>query len=313
MSGDRSRIECCYFSLPAPPGPGAERLARAEAGGARLSLDLSGRVVVSQTDGNRVYAHAALQELEVAEAVRLRDQGDMYERLARVLHYTAQAHCPDWSVLVERLDEKKLERYEPASGNQSHVWNTWKLDWWRRRIIDAPDGARVLLIDGDTFITRALDDAWSLDFDVAITMRHRHLTKPPGISGGIPFNAGVIFLRVTDRTRAFMESWWRANLRFLGSQAEHEPWRKRYAGINQAALGYLLEQAQHGCEVRELPCVEWNCCEWALYDPEVTRIVHVKSGLRRVTFQRPGAASNPRLQELAKLWRRIEQQSKEER
>jgi hypothetical protein len=280
-------------------------LAKAESNGARLSLDIAGRVMAE--DRRRAPEHQ-----DLAEAVRMRAQGEMYERLAKVLHYTARIHCPDWRVVVDRLDETALPRLEPASGNQSHVWNTWKLDWWCEQIAIAPDGARVLLIDGDTFICRSLDDAWMLEFDMAITMRHRHV-KPAGVGGGIPFNAGVVFLRVSDKTRAFMESWRQVNFRFLCNASEHEPWRKRYAGINQAALGFLLEQGQHGCDVRELPCSEWNCCEWGLYDAAVTRIVHVKSGLRGVTFDRPGApTANTRLQELARLWRRTEKRSKEE-
>ena len=31
------------------------------------------------------------------------DHGARYERLARVLEHTAQEHCPDWDIRVERL------------------------------------------------------------------------------------------------------------------------------------------------------------------------------------------------------------------
>lgn len=229
------------------------------------------------------------------------DQADRYERLAKVLEHTARHACPGWEINVERLEPPE---YSAASGNPSHVWNTQKLEHWLRRVLEAPAGAQVLLIDGDTVVLRPLDPVWDLEFDVAYTVRER---------GRLPLNGGVVFLRVSDRTRAFMQSWWDANLRFLGDNVEHTPWRKRYAGINQAALGYVFEKVDHGCAIRQLLCSEWNCVEWDRYDPAVTRIVHVKSGLRRAVFDLPGGAGyRPKLMELVKLWKKLERNTKAE-
>lgn len=306
----RPRLECCYFRVDATH-PARAFVEGLEARGLELRLSDDRLVVEPRSRFNEVGGRQG----EVAEFLRQRRQGETYERLARTLEYTARQHCPGWDVTVERLDEAALPPLVPASGNPSHVWNTWKLDWWRDRVLGAPDGARVLLIDGDTFVTRPLDPIWDLDFDVAYTLRAKY-EKVRGLAGvrtrggGIPFNAGVIFLRVSERTRAFMRSWSETNLRFLRDAQEHEPWRKVYAGINQAALGYLLEQGEHGCHIAELPCAEWNLVEWGLYEPEVTRIVHVKSSLRRATFAMPGAARSERYLQLSKLWERTERSMK---
>ena len=61
-------------------------------------------------------------------------------------------------------------------------------------------------------------------------------------------------------------------------------------------------------QVRQLPCQEWNCCEWALF-AENTRIVHVKSALRRVVFgMRTEEGHGGKLASLARLWHELEGQ-----
>ncbi len=225
------------------------------------------------------------------------DQGERYERLARVLEHTALEHCRGWTVDVVRLSQEQLEPYRPASGKDSHVWNTWKLEHWVRRILDAPDGAQVLLIDGDTAILRPLDPIWDHGFDIAYTARERNR---------LPLNGGVVFVRVSDRTRHFMREWLATNMTFLHDNLAHTPWRRAYAGINQSALGYLFEKVDHGCEILKLPCSEWNCVEWDRYAPDRTRVLHVKSGLRRAVFDLPGAGHKPVIVRLVKLWKALE-------
>ena len=226
------------------------------------------------------------------------DHGDRYVRLAQVLDYTAHQHCPDWHIDVRRLDPPE---YTSAAGNQSHVWNTQKLEHWRRRIVEAPDGAPVLLIDGDMMIARSLSDVWDLNFDIAYTIR---------AGTRLPYNGGVVFLRVSPKTKAFVDLWWEKNLRFLGDRVVHQPWRLKYAGINQSALGFMLEEADHGCELLKLPCAEWNLVQWEAYDPEVTRIVHFKSGLRRTLFNMyPSPRATPTIQELIRKWKAQEKEA----
>lgn len=225
------------------------------------------------------------------------EHGDMYTRLARVLTHTARAHCFGWDIRVERIEPPS---YRSAMGNRSHVWNTQKLAWWRDRVFEAQDGARLLLIDGDTAILRSLDPVWSLDFDIAYTVRER----------GLPLNGGVVFLRVSDRTREFVRSWWEHNVRFLGDAALHQPWARKYAGINQSALGCVLETVAHGCHLVQLGCREWNACSPELYSPGVTRILHIKSRLRRATFGTEPAA--PNMADPIRLWHGLEASARKE-
>lgn len=217
--------------------------------------------------------------------------GRPWHRLAGVLRYTAERHCPGWSIRVEEIAPVALDH---RLGARTLVRNSQKLERWRSVVAAAAEGDRVLLIDTDTMIVNPLDDVWDLEFDVAYT------TKP----AEYPINGGVMFLRVSPAVRAFMDRWAAENLRMLKDPGFHQPWRRRFAGINQASLGYLLEEARPAAVAfRELPCATWNCedASWDVFDPTVTRIVHVKSALRLACIDTQPIP--PMLAELAARWK----------
>lgn len=234
-----------------------------------------------------------------------------WPRLARVLHATASHHCPAWSVRVSCVTPALRTS---ALGVPSHAVNTQKMDEWHRIVMAANDGDRLLLIDADTMIVRPIDDVWDREFDLAYTSK-RH-TK-------FPFNSGVVFLRVSDRVREFVSAWQRENARMLEHCCPsgracldpgcHSRWRARYGGINQAALGWMLEQSQtYGVQLAELPCAEWNCedASWDEFDLNRTRILHLKGLLRRVVFGRQDP-TNDRVRWLAHYWRQTEADCRE--
>lgn len=58
-----------------------------------------------------------------------------------------------------------------------------------------------------------------------------------------------------------------------------------------------------------IPCVEWNCEDsaWESFDPRKTRIVHVKSALRRAIFDRNAEdMAKPGVARLVEMWKDIE-------
>lgn len=228
-------------------------------------------------------------------AVHFGDGHDQqWPRLARVLAYTAAQHCAHWSREIRLVTPPPLTS---ALGIDSHVHNTQKMEAWAAAVQAAPDGVGVLLMDADMMIVRPLDDVWTEDFDFGYTTK----------ASRFPFNSGVVFVRVSPAVRAFFEVWRAENRRMLGDRVHHQVWRAKYGGINQAALGFALESnLAAGLRVRTLPCTEWNCedSSWASFDPAVTRIVHVKSMLRRIIFNL--SAPNPRLRPLVQLWRQLE-------
>ena len=223
-----------------------------------------------------------------------------WPRMASVLAFTAAQHCPGWTIQLERIAEPPTAR----SASDGERANTSKLDRWFDVIAAQPDGARVLLIDVDTAILRPLDPVWDRAFDVAYTVRPT--------ASKFPLNAGVVFVRTGPRALAFMRAWRDENRRMRTDPQRHTEWRRRYAGMNQAALGCLLESPDRpDADLLTLPCREWNCEDstWQFFDADVTRILHLKSQLRLALFH--GVVGRPYLRPLVKRWRALEQRMTE--
>lgn len=201
---------------------------------------------------------------------------DPFDRMAAILEATAAEHCSGWERHIVRIDPTPRQS---AIGKASHVQNVQKVEHWTEVVTAAPDGTPLLVIDADTAILRPLDDVWERSFDVAYTVKRRPF----------PYNLGVLFVRVSDRTRAWFAAWRDENLRMLEEREGVDAWRQTHGGINQASFARLRESgATTGLELLELPCREWNCEEsgWPSFDPGRTRILHVKGELRRAMFQR---------------------------
>jgi hypothetical protein len=227
--------------------------------------------------------------------------GETWNRMARVLAYTAERHCPRWEVSIERITPAAARS---ARGSEANVANTQKLEYWAASVLSAPDGQEILLMDADTAILRGLDDVWrDRHFDVAYTYR-----DAPGAP--TPLNAGVIFLRASARSRLFLEAWRNENRLMIKDAEYHRPWFRKYGGINQAALGKLIDDGiGSAVSLLRLRCTEWNCEDysWKLFDPELTRILHVKSSLRRTVFLT--GPPDPKVMKLVRTWRDLEREA----
>jgi hypothetical protein len=227
---------------------------------------------------------------------------DQFPRLARVFEYSARRHLSGWEREIVSL--APLARHNHA--HPAYAENTHKLNWWCRIVNALPDGARVLLIDIDTVILRPLDDVWDRSFDLAYTVRG-------GPGARFPFNMGVVFVRLSPSTRGFLSAWREENTAMLNDEARHRDGRMKYGGINQASFGTVLEQPiARDVQLERLPCVEWNCEDsaWKDFDASLTRILHVKSELRRTAFGvRHSGGGSQKLQSLAQLWLSIEREA----
>lgn len=228
---------------------------------------------------------------------------DVWRRMADVLEHTATVHCPSWTRSIRAITP---EPRPSVLAVESHEVNTQKLEHWLARVEDAPDGTPMLLIDVDTAILRPLDPVWRESFDVAFTTKRRPF----------PFNLGVIFLRVSDRTRAFMGSWLEENNNLLTDRMHSHLWRNSFGGVNQAAFGRLLQRSGLSVTFHRLPCAEWNCEEsaWPTFDSNKARVLHLKGSLRQCVFRYskvPGRrASIPgELQPLVTLWQDLEREA----
>ena len=197
---------------------------------------------------------------------------DRWARLAGVLARTARAQCPGWDVQVVSLPMPDREAWRHK--RWSDVLNTAKLRVWASHVQGVPNGTRLLLCDTDMAVTGRLDDAWTL-----MRTNFAVCTCP----GRLPLNAGAVYLRVTQETKALMRLWVLENDALFADPVLHLKWRQVYGGMNQAALGKALSEGKRIRHLSTLPSSVWNACvpdDWAAFEPGRTRLLHVKSDLR---------------------------------
>ncbi len=229
--------------------------------------------------------------------------GDMYGRMLRALRNSVAANCPTQPLEVIDPTEMSLPTGIGSGAANSNArlsfqCNTAKMRLWESVVADAEDGECLALIDADVIVLRPLADVFSAEFDLAMTWR------PEGAK--FPFNSGVVFVRVNDRTREFFAEWRRVNDEFLADGERHQQFRARYGGINQAALGAMLESdLAANLNILKLDCEEWNCEDstWALAN-DATRVVHIKGRLRKAIFR--GGPRDAATAPLVDLWEHYE-------
>lgn len=218
------------------------------------------------------------------------DRTGHFARLRRVFEASAREVMPGVRIEVAELTASGSppRLRARARGNRrddiNRAFLTTAAMAWR-----SPDP--VAVCDMDLMFLRPIEDVWERPFDVAVTRREWKS----------PWNTGLWFMRPTEAARTFVAEW-AALARYF---ALHEPAEvERHSGIDQAALARALDRNTQAC-VLELPCRHWNSTqsEWAQIDDE-TRVVHVKSALRRACFG--SEPPPPGLQWAVDLWHRHE-------
>lgn len=187
-----------------------------------------------------------------------------------------KSHCRN----MPDVELVEIELPQPENPN-THIWNynanSAKLSEWCKHMETATEP--VIFIDCDMLMLRPGYHAFDVDFDIAYC---GHETK-----GKIPFNGGVIFARPTDEAREFFRLWKESNDYLYNNPQEFNKWRKVYAGINQSALGRLLDEIPYSAKVHRYPLVQWNCTDSHWHEiNEDTVYVHIKGSLRRALLTR---------------------------
>lgn len=240
---------------------------------------------------------------------RSQQHGD-YCRLAEVLRLSQLENSPGTPLsvcVVEAADRDILELGARRKALTKYVDNVRKTRHLHDIVQRTPDGQLLGLLDVDTMIVRDLSPIAAAEFDLAYTVR------PPKSQWRI--NSGVVFLRTSPRVRAWFRTWLDITLQMLEDESFHNAWRgepRFYGGINQAALGWLLEHQGNGVrrlKTLELPCAEWNSVS-TLWGNPAERIVHVMSQLREVALGR-SRSRDEGLNRVAQRWQEFDRRARE--
>jgi len=219
---------------------------------------------------------------------------DSYERLLDVFVFSARKNMPHCDIeIIKTSPPKKAD--DRSTGL---VTNTAKLALW----IDAMNRTDedFIFMDCDMLIIRDMSDAFEHDFDIGYTERH-----PVRNNKRIPINGGVMFIKNNERSRQFLQRMMEINDEMYVNPNFHGRYRMKYAGMNQSAFGYMLENPkEHNAKLKAFPCQIYNVCntEWHIFD-ENSRAIHYKSALRRAALGQPDRNITPMMTPFVKLWK----------
>jgi hypothetical protein len=234
-----------------------------------------------------------------------------YAKLSKVLEYSLKKNCPsipyefNHSPHPTKIKDKK-----------SHASNAFKLERWLETMERVNDD--IIFLDADMLVLKDLSDCFDDDFDIGITALpgfQQLLGAAPGTRRDpprerIPYNGGVMLARNNEAARNFMRELNRIDLAMYNDHRLHDRYRAKYAGMNQAAMGCLLE-TQTVARVKFFDCREWNSCrdQWVV-DEKTCRILHIKSRTRKNVFL-PTAISliDPCMRNAVAIWRRYAQEA----
>lgn len=199
---------------------------------------------------------------------------DGYERMARVLEYSARLHSPETPLTVRRITSADDDIVAAGEGRKSrYLDNTRKTRHHCAAVQAAENGELLCLIDADTMVLGDLTPVESYDFDLAYTLRPDHAQYA--------FNSGVVFIRISEKIKEFYRRWEAVVFQMLADKSFHDQYQPRYGGVNQSGLAHLLEQSDE-IKTKTLPCRVWNCEQdsWPLFGSD-TKVVHILGVLRR--------------------------------
>ena len=214
-----------------------------------------------------------------------------YEKLANVFEYSVKKNCPNADLELLRVKPPVLRK---KIRSKSFATNTLKLKLWLEVLKNTDDD--VVFMDCDMIVLKDISDAFKNRFDIGYTKR---------TGSRIPYNGGVMFVRNNPEAIKFVEYWKEINDKMYDDYTFHHKWRNKYAGMNQAAFGYIMEAGKYKAKLKSFSCDVWNACveNWPKIN-EDTRIIHIKGALRR-TILMNRSIDSARYRRAVILWRNM--------
>lgn len=210
-----------------------------------------------------------------------------FARLARVF----EASCAAFGVDLKLHDMSVPQQVLQSRGATA---NHNKLAEWVR-IIESTDRP-VILLDADLVCKG--DPLPGFEH-----VRYFGVTARPS-GQRFPYNGGVVYARPTEVARKFFRAWLAADNLLFKDQELVKPFRYKYAGMNQASLGLLLELGWDRY-MGKVSCEPYNVVDpWQNWESGV--FVHFKSKLRKSVLKRAVLPMSANGQAAARWWLDLE-------
>lgn len=144
--------------------------------------------------------------------------------------------------------------------------NSQKLNLYNEYLKNNPQDD-IVFMDCDMIVREDFSEV----FDRVETIGYTFADYPRNI----PFNGGFLVVKANALAHDQFDELTKINNRMVKQHFFHAPYRARYGGINQAAMGYMME---HGATWTALPMSIYNMCEnWHIIN---SKVMHYKSKLR---------------------------------
>ncbi len=223
-----------------------------------------------------------------------------YQQFLRIFCYSAEQYVGVTPVVL-KIDDGNVARKR----GKSFGCNSAKLRAFSAfaQKTDFP----IAFMDCDMIVTGpVLKPLLEDDFDIGVTRRDMHAKYR--------YNGGTIFYQPTKAATAFLARWSQVNDMMYTDNKFHKPWHKKYAGINQASLGYMLEEEAKKVRIKEFPTWKYNSCDhmnWIQLRSsdfgERVCVVHCKSDLRRALKRYDSRMGQYKA--ILELWTRLDKAS----
>lgn len=195
-----------------------------------------------------------------------------FDSLAEVFKKSVELNIPNAELINFDVKYPENESGRPMFCHHNHT----KLEIWADFMQMASDN--VIFSDLDMLALRDPVEIWDNNFDICYTER---TIKNTGRI--IPLNGGIIFAKPTTAAREFFKLWAEVDRMMYYDPKLHDQYYRKYAGMNQASLGYLIENPDlYSAKLLAVKTRKYNAvdCDWQHINNE-TVFVHIKSLLRQ--------------------------------
>lgn len=163
--------------------------------------------------------------------------------------------------------------------------NSQKLNIFNK-IVQAAD-EDIIFTDCDMILTQDISEL----FDRVRTIGYTYADYPRSV----PFNGGVLVVKNNQQAKDEFDELTDLNNVMVEKPLYHSKFRQKYQGINQSAMGAMLER---GVTWTRLPMSIYNLAENWHVPIEQTKLIHYKGKLQDAIFNKPILAYRP----FVKLW-----------
>jgi hypothetical protein len=174
-----------------------------------------------------------------------------------------------YEVLVYDLGE--LGYGKPFQGRVSDIVNA-KIPCKPHIILDAlgsiKENQYLVWLDADALILDRIDEIM-LDYDIGVTVR-----QPKAKENMLPINAGIVFVKKTERALQFVKKW----IELSDNHISDQPPLNELAKVVCADIGSTV--IRDDVKIKVFPCATYNNFYFAKKDKPGIKIKHYKSKLR---------------------------------